>query len=444
MNFYEVNFDGLVGPTHNYAGLSSGNIASESHAKEVSNPKEAALQGLKKMKALKDKGFHQGLIPPQARPDIHTLRLLGFTGRTNKDLIEKAYKKAPYLLAACYSASSMWTANAATVSPSPDTQDGKVHFTPANLIAKFHRSIEPPTTALALKKIFNNEKYFVHHPPLPAAWHFGDEGAANHTRLCPHHEHEAIELFVYGRQAFDEKKPKPQKYPARQTLEACEAIARRHQVKKALFAQQNPQVIDQGVFHNDVISVGNESVFFFHEKAFLNTKEVLSSLQQQLPELQLIAVPEEKVPVPDAVESYLFNSQLLSQSDGNMILVVPEECRKNQKVWKYIQEDLLTSSSPIKEVLVFDVQQSMKNGGGPACLRLRVVLSEEELSAVNPSCLLSDALYEKLVQWVNKHYRDQLRPQDLADPSLMDESFAALDELTQILGLGALYPFQME
>ena len=25
---YEVNFDGLVGPTHNYAGLSYGNVAS--------------------------------------------------------------------------------------------------------------------------------------------------------------------------------------------------------------------------------------------------------------------------------------------------------------------------------------------------------------------------------------------------------------------------------
>ena len=51
----EFNFDGLVGPSHNYAGLSFGNVASFSNVKSASNPKQAALQGLAKMRALAGK-----------------------------------------------------------------------------------------------------------------------------------------------------------------------------------------------------------------------------------------------------------------------------------------------------------------------------------------------------------------------------------------------------
>jgi succinylarginine dihydrolase len=84
----------------------------------------------------------------------------------------------------------------------------------------------------------------------------------------------------------------------------------------------------------------------------------------------------------------------------------------------------------------------MRNGGGPACLRLRVVLNEQERQAVNPAVLMSDALFGRLNTWVDKHYRDQLSEADLADPQLMIESRTALDELTQILQLGSVYSFQ--
>ncbi|WP_370298967.1 N-succinylarginine dihydrolase, partial [Pontibacterium sp.] len=127
MKAFEANFDGLVGPTHNYAGLSFGNVASEKHQAEVSNPKQAAKQGLTKMKALNDLGLVQGVLAPQERPDINTLRQLGFGG-SDADVLAAAAKQAPRILAACCSASSMWTANAATVSPSADTANGKVHF----------------------------------------------------------------------------------------------------------------------------------------------------------------------------------------------------------------------------------------------------------------------------------------------------------------------------
>ena len=134
---FEVNFDGLVGPTHNYAGLSSGNVASTSNKGDTSSPKAAAKQGLKKAMSLAELGLKQGVLAPHARPDLKTLRRLGFTG-SDTEVIERAGKKAPEILAACYSASAMWTANAATVSPSADSSDGKVHFTPANLNNKFH------------------------------------------------------------------------------------------------------------------------------------------------------------------------------------------------------------------------------------------------------------------------------------------------------------------
>ncbi len=448
MRSYEVNFDGLVGPTHNYGGLSYGNVASQSNSQQASNPREAARQGLAKMKALVDMGFKQGVIAPQERPDVAALRRLGFSG-SDGAVIQRAAREAMPLLVASCSASSMWVANAATVSPSADTADGRVHFTAANLNCKYHRSIEHPTTSRVLAAMFADDRHFAHHPALPAVAQFGDEGAANHTRFCRDYGEPGVEFFVYGRSAFDSRYPAPQKYPARQTLEASQAVARLHGLSDdgVVYAQQNPAVIDQGVFHNDVISVGNGEVLFHHEDAFLDSDAVLGQLQAKLANkggrFQAIQVPRAAVAVEDAVRSYLFNSQLLSRDDGSMLLVVPEECRNNERVWHYL-EQLTCQGGPVREVKVFDLKQSMQNGGGPACLRLRVALKESELAAVNPGVIMTAPLYETLVQWVDKHYRDRLGEADLADPQLLVECRTALDELTQILQLGSVYPFQRQ
>ncbi|MGY4526325.1 N-succinylarginine dihydrolase [Pseudomonas sp. TE21394] len=448
MKSYEVNFDGLVGPTHNYGGLSYGNVASQSNSQQGSNPREAARQGLAKMKALADMGFKQGVLAPQERPDVAALRRLGFSG-SDAEVIQRAAREAMPLLVASCSASSMWVANAATVSPSADTADGRVHFTAANLNCKYHRSIEHPTTSRVLGAMFSDEQYFAHHAALPAVAQFGDEGAANHTRFCRSYGEAGVEFFVYGRSAFDSRYPAPQKYPARQTLEASQAVARLHGLSEGgvVYAQQNPAVIDQGVFHNDVISVGNGEVLFYHEDAFLDTDTVLGQLRAKLASkggnFQAICVPRAAVTVEDAVRSYLFNSQLLSREDGSMLLVVPEECRNNERVWAYLGR-LTSQGGPVKEVKVFDLKQSMQNGGGPACLRLRVALKESELAAVNQGVIMTAPLYDTLVQWVDKHYRDRLGEADLADPQLLLECRTALDELTQILKLGSVYPFQRQ
>ncbi|QFS88367.1 MULTISPECIES: N-succinylarginine dihydrolase [unclassified Marinobacter] len=440
----EANFDGLVGPTHNYAGLSWGNVASKSNVNSVANPREAALQGLAKMKQLADRGYVQGVLPPHERPHLPTLRALGFTGN-DRQVLEQAASTAPSILAAVSSASAMWTANAATVSPSADTKDHRVHFTPANLSAKFHRSIEHRVTGRALKAIFTDESYFAHHPALPSVSHFGDEGAANHTRLCSRYGEPGVELFVYGQIAFNEQAPAPVKYPARQTLEASRAIARLHGLsdRHAVFAQQNPAAIDAGVFHNDVIAVGNGNCLFYHELAFLEEDRVLAELSDRLTgaALEAVRVSANEVPIEDAVASYLFNSQLLNTPDG-MLLAVPGECREVPSVSRYLDQ-LVKGDGPITSVEVFDVKQSMRNGGGPACLRLRVVLNDEELHAINRGVILTDALYYRLVAWVNAHYRSELDQQDLADPMLLEEVRKALDELTGILGLGSIYDFQL-
>ena len=443
MKTVEANFDGLVGPTHNYAGLAYGNVASARNAEKPSNPREAALQGLRKMKALHDLGLAQGVLPPHERPLLPALRTLGFTG-SDAQVLDRARREAPGLLAAASSASAMWVANAATVAASADTADGKVHFTPANLCTHLHRALEPPVTARLLRAVFADPAHFVHHAPLPSTPYLGDEGAANHTRLCWNYGAPGLEIYTYGRGA--DADPAPKRYPARQTRAASEAVARAHGVApaRAYFVQQNPDAVDQGVFHNDVIAVGNREVLLYHEHAFLHVDALRDWIARSLEGAEPVFVPvaASDVTVADAVRTYLFNSQLVCTPDGGMHLVCAQECRDDPRVWDCIQAIVADRDNPIGQAHVFDLRQSMNNGGGPACLRLRVPLHEPERAAVNPACWLDAARYERLQRWITRHYRDRLVLDDLADPALLDESRRALDELTQLLALGSVYDFQ--
>lgn len=440
MSAREVNFDGLVGLTHHYAGLSFGNEASTKHRFQRSNPKLAAKQGLLKMKALADAGFPQAVIPPHERPNVAALRQLGFCG-SDEQVVEKAATQAPELLSAASSASAMWVANAATICPSADAEDGKVHLTVANLNNKFHRSIEAPTTEALLRAIFRDPHTFSVHGALPQVARFGDEGAANHNRFGGEYGDAGVQLFVYGREEGNELAPG--RYPARQTLEASQAVARLNQVRahQVVYAQQNPEVIDLGVFHNDVIAVSNRQLLFCHEQAFAGQPQLLATLAAKVPGFMAIEVPQQAVSVTDAVATYLFNSQLLSHDDGRMTLVLPQESQEHAGVWRYLN-DLLAQDNPISALQVFDLRESMANGGGPACLRLRVVLSEAEQRAVNPAVMMNDTLFAALNAWVDKYYRDRLTQADLADPQLLREGREALDRLTQLLDLGSVYPFQ--
>ena len=437
-----VNFDGLPGPTHNYAGLAHGNLAAERNAQQIANPRAAALQGLAKMRALAARGYAQGVLPPQERPDVHALRALGFDG-SDHDVIVRAGRDAPNILAATCSAAAMWVANAATVSASADCADARVHVTPANLVTYFHRAIEAPTTTRVLRAIFSDDTRFCVHDPLPAAPQFGDEGAANHTRFAADAGMPGIEWFVYGRRAYGGGVA-PSRYPARQTREASEAIARRHglDASRTLFTQQRPDTIDAGVFHNDVVAVGEGTFLFCHERAFVDQPATLDALARAVgPRFAAYVVRDGELPLADAVATYLFNSQLLPRDDGAFLLVAPAECRAHPAT-AHLLDRLVASGSPIAEVLTFDLRQSMRNGGGPACLRLRVPLTGDERAAIGGNVMLDRALGNALESWITAHYRDRLAPADLRDPALLDETRRALDELTQLLRLPPVYRFQ--
>lgn len=410
MTALEVNLDGIVGPTHNYAGLSFGNVASEKHAGSISNPRAAALQGLQKMKFVSDLGIPQLVMPPQPRPQARIMKQLGFSGLVDVP--------AP-LLHQLYSASSMWTANAATVSPSADTRDGKVHFTPANLVSNFHRSQEASITSHYLRQIFSGD-CFVHHDPLPLQSMFADEGAANHMRLCHAYGEPGLEIFVYGGSS--------RKYPARQTRQSVEALVRLHGLDAAnvLFLEQHPDAIDVGVFHNDVIAMSDGALLIYHEKAFtaFNVRNLGYTA---------LCIPEQELPIVDAVSSYFFNSQMVLLPDGAKVVVAPSECEQNARARACFER--LMGDGYIHKVFYLDLRESMRNGGGPACLRLRVVLTPKERDAVHNGVWLTNSLYHSLCEWIENHYRDRITPDDLRDPALAKESAKALAKLSEILTL---------
>lgn len=404
-----VHFDGLIGPTHHYAGLSSGNLASMAHQKQISHPKAAALQGLEKMRLMQNLGVKQAFFPCPIRPRLDILRKLGFSG-TNSQLIEQAAKTDPLLLSQIYSASSMWAANSATASPSTHCQDGRIHITSANLITMFHRHLEPEESDSLLKTIFHDERFFCIHTPLPSHPQLGDEGSANHLNL------EELELFVFG-------SPKAA-YPARQTLAASKAINRLHQVKKALFVEQNPEAINAGVFHNDVIAFCDDSLLVVHEKAYVNQDEVVKQIEA-LSKTQVVVVLEKEIDLKTAVSTYFFNSHSI-YLNGKRILIASKECEDNQKVYNYLK------TLPYDALHFVNLEQSMKNGGGPACLTLSIPMTQEEWEAVHEGVKLNEERYQLLKNHIHTHYRESLSIEDLQDPLLIEEARRAHEALALI------------
>lgn len=436
----EWQFDGLVGPTHNYAGLALGNVASAKHAGAVSNPRAAALQGLEKMRFVRDLGIPQAVLPPHYRPRLDMLRQLGFGGGRAK-MLEDAARFAPGLLASVYSSAFMWTANAATISASSDTADSLAHFTVANLMSHFHRAIEADFSFHSLSRIFSNTNHFNVHKALLGTDALSDEGAANHMRLTASEGQAGSNLFVYGKSS--DHVDKPNQFPARQHRLAFESIARRHGLDAAqtVFLQQSPAAIDAGVFHNDVIALSAGNRIVIHEFALISTHQGQLRALAKARGWRLREVRESELSLEDAVKTYLFNSQYLVLPNGHYALIAPKESEENQHVKKLVHS--LHSEGLFDEVHYLEVRESMKNGGGPACLRLRVPLSEEQSRGFHQGVVLTDAIYSALIQWVNTFYRDRLCFEDLRDPTLCDEVDKAYKALEAILNLPGLYdPFR--
>lgn len=433
MTFREVNLDRLIGPSHHYGGLSSGNLASTESRHGISSPKLAALQGLEKMKRIADLGIPQAVLPPQRRPDFAFLRDLGYRG-SDREIVGRVFDDDPEQLSIAYSSASMWVANAATISPSVDTQDRRVHITPANLYSMRHRRLESAETTSVLRQIFSRDDLFVVHNPLPTDPAFADEGAANHTRLCTEYGEPGVELFVYGQ---DRNGKDQTRFPARQAFAASRRIAEQHglQFGRYVLAKQNPKAIDAGAFHNDVVSVGNENVHLLHEHAFVDQKRILLQLRAAcVGRWHTIEVSETELSLDESVQTYFFNSQLVTVDVGKMLLLCPIECERSVAASRLIRR-ILADDNPIESCEFIDLTQSMKNGGGPACLRLRAALSEVQRDALPKSIWLTDSLYGALVACVKRNYRDELTVNDLTDPKLIDECDVAYREVGALLGL---------
>ena len=411
----EINFDGIVGPSHNYAGLSLGNIASASHKGNASYPRAAALQGIAKMRGNLERGLAQGFLLPLPRPNFGLLRDLAVGDETN-----------PALVAAAWSASSMWTANAATVSPAPDTGDGRCHLTPANLVTMLHRGQEWRDTQAQLKIAFGDQRHFAVHDAVPSS--FGDEGAANHMRFCDSHDAPGVEVFVYGRPGG--------RFPARQHEQASRAVARLHglEPRRCVFIEQNPAAIEAGAFHNDVVAVANEKVLFTHDQAFADQIDAYEAIRAVFPDLHVVEVPESQVSLEEAIRTYLFNAQLVTLPTGEMALVVPSECQESTSVWSWC-ERMLASNGPIRHVIPVDVRQSMANGGGPACLRLRVVADP---ATVDARFMLDEAKAERIEAVIAQMWPETIQPDEIGTEALAAKVIEAREALLAVLSLDEL------
>lgn len=421
MTMIEINFDGLIGPMHNYAGLSAGNVASASNAGAVSRPRAAALQGLAKMKRLMDLGLTQGFIPPPRRPALAALRGIGFIG-DDKAVLARAAIEDPILFNNACSASAMWAANAATVIAGPDSGDGRVHLVTANLSTMLHRSFEATDTFAMLRRIFRDDRYFAVHPALPGTQHFSDEGAANHMRLAARHGARGLNIFVHGA-------ARGSRYPERQMRRAGEAVSRLAGIE-GFHMLQSQAAIEAGAFHNDVVAVANENVLLAHAAAFEDRDGLFAAVARAVPDFVPIEV--DSITLDDAISSYLFNSQLVTLPDGSMALILPGEAQGNARVWKAI-EQIVSGNNPIDQAIVVDVRESMRNGGGPACLRLRVPVDAAAHDAIDPRFLLDERRWTALCELVERHWPEAIDGRDLADPALWENALAAHDALDALL-----------
>jgi succinylarginine dihydrolase len=432
----ELQLDGLPGPTLIHGGLARGNLASLAHAQSPSQPRAGARACLAKMRAVLELGMAQAFLPPLLRPDVGLLQACGYAPET----------APPHLLHAAGSTAYQWTANVGTCAPAADTQDGRARIVVANLAVMLHRSREAPVRAQQLRKFLPVQ--VVDALPLHAS--LGDEGAANHSRVVG--PAGVCHVFVYGHDGdatltastltastlTASTLTASTRLPARQSLTASQAVARLLQLppERCLFVRQSPLAIDAGAFHNDVVMVGAEDHLLLHEQAWVDQPAVLAELQRRCGRLRIREVSRTEMSLAEAVASYLFNSQLLDTA-GGWTLVAPEECASGPAATIVTR---LRDEGFISQAHLIQVRESMRGGGGPACLRLRVPLTDAELARVHPGILLTPGRITALEQWVDTHYREHLVPADLADPQLLREAQQAATALARLLGIPGTMP----
>lgn len=445
-SWIEVNVDRVVGPTHHFGGLGIGNLASLQHAGREANPLAAAIQGIEKMRLCASLGGYQLVLPPHDRPALRLLRQLGFSG-TPEEMLQQAQATAPVILSAVWSDSAMWTANAATVSPGCDCSDGQTHLTVANLTSSLHRSLEPLATLHELRQLFTGAGIKVHQP-LPAAAALRDEGAANHMRLCDASGRLGINVFVYGCDPLrgEHEARSEGRFPARQSRAACEAIVRRHRLRaeNTFLVRQHPQAIAAGAFHNDVVTTSCQNVLLYHELAFADAQRSLAAIEQRFGELTgerlwRYEIRQSELSLAEAVDCYLFNSQLIPDPEPphRITLICPIQVQSSRRA-AAIVDSLLADAGPIAAVRYVDLTQSMSNGGGPACLRLRVPLTRRQWLALPPQVRFSEALADDLLEIIRRTYPERVLASDWVAHDRLLAARAATAAIRRRLGFAGV------
>jgi succinylarginine dihydrolase len=181
------------------------------------------------------------------------------------------------------------------------------------------------------------------------------------------------------------------------------------------------------------VAVANEQLLFTHEQAFADKDAFYADLRAALPCVDIIEVPASAVSLSDAIKSYLFNAQLVTLPDGGMALILPTEARDTPSVWTWL-EQMIASNGPIRQLVPVDVRQSMANGGGPACLRLRVVADPAD---IDPRFLVDEAELDGIATIVSQYWPESIAPQDLSDTRLIariEQSWLTLVDHLQLSG----------
>jgi len=446
----EVSFEGIAGPSHSFGGLALGDFASMASAGRKSHPRAAAKQCIYKIRLLLQNGVPVVILPPHERPALWFLRSLGYQG-TDQEVLQSVVRSAAWLVPIIYSSSGMWCANSATVVPSADSTDGRCHVIVANLAANFHRSLEPPFVFEILQKILPASAGFAVQPNIPGDVNLWDEGAANHVRLSQ--DGAGLHLFVHGRNAGQNvakliRDPGRDHVLPRQTNEASLAVARlaKLPLERLVLGQQNQAAIDQGVFHNDVSCMSIGTTLIVHDQAFHEWAGLRQELDRRvtglgLGPLQVIEVAGHEMSLAEAVRTYFFNSQLVAAPDDRLLMLCPACCRESGQAKTALDKMHSTLGSRLTTEFV-DLSESLANGGGPACLRLRVAMTHEQLRAIPRAFVAHQALLDRLEAAVERFYREDLVLEDLKDPEFARECFSALDEMARLLGYDAIYSFQ--
>ena len=444
----EISFEGIPGPSHSFGGLAYGDFAAMASAGKKSNPRMAAKQCIQKIRLLVERGVPVIILPPHERPALWFLRNIGYRGEDSQ-ILQTVTESATWLLPVIYSSSGMWCANAATVIPSADAADALCHVVVANLAANLHRSLEPQFVLKVLQRILPESAGFDVQPCIPGNVNLWDEGAANHLRVAQ--DGTGLHIFMYGRKAgksFARLLQNRHHILGRQTDEASLAVARLGHLPsgRILLAQQNQSVIDQGVFHNDVICMSAGMTLIVHEHAVHGWPQFRQELQRRaaalnLGDLNLIELKDKEISVKECVRTYLFNSQLVQLPDRKLLIVCPAGCQRSKQAAVALKK-IQSAMGPALTTEFIDLSESLANGGGPACLRLRVRVTEKQLQAVSRLAFIaSPELLDRLETTIDRRYRDDLMLSEFRDPAFAQECLRTLDEVSRLLGYSPIYSF---